>query len=423
MQKRHFCNRFNKPKLVCFSLLLFTFLICSFSNPAVLASSTDITLQEVKKNQDDLNSRIASLDREKNQLSSRRKKIEGKLSWLNDRSIEQKQLYEEKSQQLEEALKALSEANLEYINAEEKFLQNQEQFQKRMQSMFAYQPKSWLEMLLEGKNLQNISANIQFMALVADADQQLLDNLKAARDDSDLKKSRAIEQKEEMTEVVASISAQLNQIQSDSSVTQRTLENIEIKLSDAENAEDALNTEAQMIGQKIRELQKQLLEERAAATSIQPALAGRTESSAGSLINNVWIWPYPANLSVRSSFGWRIHPVYKTRRFHSGIDISGDYGSPVIAAQDGVVLIVRNPVEGRNTGGTGFGNYIVIAHENSISTLYGHLKSTSVQVGQQVRAGDKIGTCGSTGTSTGPHLQFDLMINGIATDPIPFIGS
>jgi murein DD-endopeptidase MepM/ murein hydrolase activator NlpD len=278
-------------------------------------------------------------------------------------------------------------------------------------------------MLLEGKNLQNISANIQFMALVADADQQLLDNLKAARDDSDLKKSRAIEQKEEMTEVVASISAQLNQIQSDSSVTQRTLENIEIKLSDAENAEDALNTEAQMIGQKIRELQKQLLEERAAATSIQPALAGRTESSAGSLINKVWIWPYPANLSVRSSFGWRIHPVYKTRRFHSGIDISGDYGSPVIAAQDGVVLIVRNPVEGRNTGGTGFGNYIVIAHENSISTLYGHLKSTSVQVGQQVRAGDKIGTCGSTGTSTGPHLQFDLMINGIATDPIPFIGS
>jgi len=406
-----------------FLLLIITSSVWTFSNTSVMATSIDTFLQEAKKNQDDLAKRITSLEREKEQLSSSRTKIEGKLSWLNDRSIEQKQLYEEKSQQLEEALRVLSEANLAYINAEEKFSQTQKQYQKRMQNMFAYQPKSWLEILLEGNNLQNISANIQFMALLANADQQLLDNLKAAKDDSELKKSQAQKLKKDMTEVVNAISDQINQIESDSSVTQRKLESIELKLTDTEKAEDDLNSEAQMIGQKIRELQKNLLEERATTSSTLSAITGRTGSSAGSLNDKGWAWPYPANLSVRSPFGWRIHPVYKTRRFHSGIDISGDYGSPVVAAQDGVVLIIRNPVEGRNTGGTGFGNYIVIAHENNFSTLYGHLKDISVQVGQQVRAGDKIGSCGSTGTSTGPHLQFDLMINGIATNPIPYIGS
>jgi len=83
--------------------------------------------------------------------------------------------------------------------------------------------------------------------------------------------------------------------------------------------------------------------------------------------------------------------------------------------------MVRNPVEGRNTGGSGYGNYIVIAHDNDYSTLYAHMKTTNVRVGQEVNAGDKIGTCGSTGTSTGPHLHFEVMIDGSTTDPIPYI--
>jgi len=83
--------------------------------------------------------------------------------------------------------------------------------------------------------------------------------------------------------------------------------------------------------------------------------------------------------------------------------------------------MVRNPVQGRNTGGSGYGNYVVIAHDGQYSTLYGHMKQTLVTVGQEVKAGDRIGLCGSTGTSTGPHLHFELMIDGSTTNPIPYV--
>ena len=119
------------------------------------------------------------------------------------------------------------------------------------------------------------------------------------------------------------------------------------------------------------------------------------------------IWPLSG--PITSEFGWRVHPIFGTSRFHSGLDIGGDYGLPICAAQSGVVS---------HAGWiSGYGNTVMIEHGGGIVTLYGHNQSLAVSVGQQVSQGEVIAYCGSTGNSTGPHCHFEVRQNGEPVSP------
>ena len=92
-----------------------------------------------------------------------------------------------------------------------------------------------------------------------------------------------------------------------------------------------------------------------------------------------------------------------------------------MAAASGTVIVVDTPVPGQSWGGSGYGNYVVIDHGNGVSTLYGHCTSVYVSNGQTVSAGEAIGTVGSTGTSTGSHLHFEVRINGERVNPVNYL--
>lgn len=128
-------------------------------------------------------------------------------------------------------------------------------------------------------------------------------------------------------------------------------------------------------------------------------------------------WPVPFTKNITSGFGFRTITVNGRvqSRMHKGIDIAsaGVLGKPIVAYMDGVV------VQSNYAGG--FGNLVVIDHGNGIQTYYAHMVERGVPVGTQVRAGDFIGKVGSTGNSTGPHLHFELHINGQAVDPMPYL--
>jgi murein DD-endopeptidase MepM/ murein hydrolase activator NlpD len=100
--------------------------------------------------------------------------------------------------------------------------------------------------------------------------------------------------------------------------------------------------------------------------------------------------------------------------FHTGIDMAAPLGTSVTAAADGVVVAVGH-------SGVGYGNYVVIAHGSGVETLYGHLLATTVSTGQVVVRGQQVGLEGSTGFSTGPHLHFELRVNGAVLDPMPYL--
>ncbi len=124
-----------------------------------------------------------------------------------------------------------------------------------------------------------------------------------------------------------------------------------------------------------------------------------------------FLWPTTSNL-ITSYFGYRVHPIYRTTRFHSGIDIGAPYGAPIYAAEAGKVILASYY--------DGYGNCIIIDHGDGVSTLYAHCSSIIVKVGQYVSKGQIIGYVGSTGNSTGPHLHFEVRIKGNPVNPLNY---
>ena len=154
-----------------------------------------------------------------------------------------------------------------------------------------------------------------------------------------------------------------------------------------------------------------LLRRRQAAQAADTgAVAGRQErapSGTGRLA-------YPlANAVVTSHFGYRTHPIFGTRRLHAGTDFRGATGTRVFAA-DGGSVVFAGPRGG-------YGNTVVIDHGGSLATLYAHQSRLSVVTGERVQRGQTIGSVGSTGFSTGPHLHFEVRVNGTPVDPLDYL--
>ena len=146
---------------------------------------------------------------------------------------------------------------------------------------------------------------------------------------------------------------------------------------------------------------KRITELLRAATSVKPVKAG----------SGVLSWP--VRREVTSGFGYRVHPIFNVRRMHTGIDINGDMGDPIKAASAGTVV---------SAGWRGgYGRCVVISHGGNLATLYGHLSVIQVSAGDKVQKGQVIGRVGSTGYSTGPHLHFEVRVNGDPVDPLGYL--
>lgn len=115
-----------------------------------------------------------------------------------------------------------------------------------------------------------------------------------------------------------------------------------------------------------------------------------------------------------SGFGYRIHPIYKTRKMHAGIDFTAPTGTPVQAAGDGVVKRVERISHG-------YGHNVIIDHGYGYQTLYAHFSKIAVKKGQKVKRGQKIGEVGSTGTSTAPHCHYEILYKGQKVNPINYV--
>ena len=137
-----------------------------------------------------------------------------------------------------------------------------------------------------------------------------------------------------------------------------------------------------------------------------------TTSSGATRYSGTFTWPLPGYTNNSSAYGWRVHPIFGTRKFHKGEDIPAPTGTPIVAAASGTVT----------TAGwvSGYGNYTVINHGGGVMTAYGHQSAIHVSVGQTVTAGQTIGLVGSTGNSTGPHLHFEVYVNGSTQNPMSY---
>jgi murein DD-endopeptidase MepM/ murein hydrolase activator NlpD len=150
-----------------------------------------------------------------------------------------------------------------------------------------------------------------------------------------------------------------------------------------------------------------------AAAPVTSSLPAPRKFESSSNVNMPSIWPVAGNLG-KSGFGIRRNPFGgSSTEFHKGQDISAAYGAPVIATADGVVVIAGWL--------RGYGQVVYIDHGNGISTRYGHLSRLDVMVGQTIKRGQQLGLVGSTGRSTGPHLHYEVRVDGQATNPMTYL--
>jgi len=142
------------------------------------------------------------------------------------------------------------------------------------------------------------------------------------------------------------------------------------------------------------------------ARNVKQSVAAEEVAKTGEYVMG---WPVDSR-RITSRYGWRIHPLWGYRSFHTGIDIGADYGAPIVAAADGVV------VDAAYMGA--YGLAVVIDHDHQLSTVYAHMSRTQVQRGDRVKAGDVIGAIGCSGWCTGPHIHFEIRVATQPTNPI-----
>jgi len=149
-----------------------------------------------------------------------------------------------------------------------------------------------------------------------------------------------------------------------------------------------------------------------AREALDAIIARKTaESDEKNHVPGAWRWPAPGYKRISSKFGWRSW----SNSYHKGIDIAAPMGANIVASKGGKVV-----TSSFDSGG--YGNYVIIDHGGGYMTVYGHLRTRLVNVGQQVHGGQTIGYCGSTGRSNGPHLHFEVRVNGTAQNPTNYVG-
>jgi murein DD-endopeptidase MepM/ murein hydrolase activator NlpD len=148
---------------------------------------------------------------------------------------------------------------------------------------------------------------------------------------------------------------------------------------------------------------------KAAAEAAAPAPAAPSLAAPSGSGQLAW----PASGPVTSPFGYRVHPIFGVRLLHTGIDIGAPEGATVYAADDGIVAFVG--------GESGYGNVVAIDHGGGLATTYNHLSAFGVTTGQSVTRGEPIASVGCTGYCTGPHLHFEVRVNGVPVDPMPYL--
>ncbi|MEJ6543735.1 peptidoglycan DD-metalloendopeptidase family protein [Brachybacterium paraconglomeratum] len=200
--------------------------------------------------------------------------------------------------------------------------------------------------------------------------------------------------------------------------TQKTQrDDLEAKKTKYEGDQRSLETRSSTLDDEIEELAKQERErEEKLKAQQQQKSSGGSAPVAGSA-NTGGGWVYPVNARLNSNFGWRVHPIYGTKKLHAGVDFPVACGVPVGAAHSGRVIA--------RTHNSGAGNKLIVSHGimngRLVTTSYHHLQGFAKPVGAQVSAGETVGYVGTTGSSTGCHLHFETHEDGNAVNPAKFL--
>lgn len=368
---------------------------------------------------EDLQNQLSDVQNRMAQESEKKAQAEAVIGSVNDKlyAIQQQlEAAQRDYQAVANELKATEEkiaatqAELEKTRARLKVREGV--FTKRVRDIYMHGQLSYLDVVLGAKDFSDFSNRLELLRRIIDADITLISDIRKERAAIETAKQELETQRARQAQLRDQAAAKRDEIESRRKEQQAILYQAQ---NDKAVAEQAYN-EYQQSSQAIAEM----LRQRAADRAAQAAAAAAQASSGGGGGSDYYqpvsgsgamIWP--VNGVVTSPYGYRTHPIFGTTIYHSGIDIGVDYGTPVHAADGGVVV---------EAGWiSGYGYAVIIDHGNGLSTLYGHNQELAVSEGQSVSQGQVIACAGSTGNSTGPHVHFEVRANGDPVDPSAYL--
>ena len=343
----------------------------------VLTSQLSAVVEELEAAQSAVEQAEGSLDRLEAELASEQARLERLTALL-----------EEQTRRLEILKAELQRAN--------------DILEARVVAVYVEGQPDVLSILVSAESFSDLIDSYEFVTRIGQQDQRIARQVKSAKEEAAAKRRETAETRRLAEASVAVIAARTEEA--------RVVRNELVSSRDTLAAARRLKRSALVDARETREEYLQEVEALAAQSAELAAAIRNAQQNAGSTGTGVpsaagFIWP--VNGTVTSGFGWR------WGRMHEGIDIAATMGTPVWAAASGTVI---------HAGWLGgYGNLVVVDHGNGLATAYAHASAILVGVGQTVGQGETISLVGSTGNSSGPHLHFEVRVNGSAVDPLFYL--
>ena len=284
-------------------------------------------------------------------------------------------------------------------------------FYKRVRDIYINGRLSYLDVVIGSKDFSDFANRLEVLKRIIDSDITLINEIKKERSEIEAHKQKLEADRAKLVELEKAALAKQAEIEQKKAERNVVLQKAQNDRATAMQAIEELNASSAQVSAMLKERQ-------AARAAAAAAAAAAAQSSGGQGASDNWVQGtgqlgWPVSGEITSPYGYRVHPIWGTTIYHSGIDIGVDEGTPVHAADGGVV--VWSGWMG------GYGYAVVIDHGNGLSTLYGHNSELSVDEGQSVAKGQVISYAGSTGNSTGPHVHFEVRANGDPVDPMGYL--
>ena len=339
-------------------------------------------------------------------VSAKLKQIQADLDAANARlqSIQTKQA---------EINAQIAQTQNEIVKMEAYLKTRQDVLNRRVRAIYMHGQLNYLEVILGANSFSDFANRVELLKRVIRSDYNLILEIQKQKAAIEAKKAQLEEDKRQLDALAAEAEKTRQEIAKKKAEQQKVLDAAKSNKAAAAQMEQDLNAQLASVRNLI---QQRLAAAEAARQAAQQQAASDDEGGGGSddnYVQGTGAMGWPCSGPITSPFGYRTHPIFGTTIFHAGIDIGVDYGTPIHAADSGVVVY--------SGWISGYGNAVIIDHGSGISTLYGHNQSLAVSEGQSVSKGSVIAYAGSTGNSTGPHCHFEVDVNGSPVNPMGYL--